>query len=44
MKVTSLKILWKDVKTSNDQAGKFLCKKGLVVHWNIALAQELPTN
>jgi hypothetical protein len=45
MKVTTfLKILWKDVKVSNDKAGKFLCKKGLAVHWIITLAKELPTN
>jgi hypothetical protein len=41
---TSLKSLCQDVKDSNAEAGKCLCKKGLVVHWNTALAQELPTN
>jgi len=45
MKVTtSMKILWQEVKASNDHAGKFLCEKGLALHWNIALAKELPTN
>jgi len=45
MKVTTfLKILWKDVKVSNDEAGKFLDKNGLAVHWNIALAKEIPTH
>jgi hypothetical protein len=41
---TSLKIPWQDFKVRNGWAIRFMCRKGLTLHWRTTLAQKLPTD
>jgi transposase-like protein len=41
---TSLKIQRQDFKASNGWVARFMCRKGLALHWRTTLAKKLPTD